>query len=74
MDSESGVDENKKGSRAVVTAEKALQYAVELENFFLARELLDNAAWAGSASSRILKVMQESKRKQKTLHDFFSIE
>ena len=33
MDSEFGVDKNKKGWRAVVTGEKALQYASELKNF-----------------------------------------
>lgn len=59
--------------RPVISTDKAMHYAIELESFFLAKGLLDDAAWAGSASSRILKVLQESK-KQTTLDDYYNID
>ena len=58
-------------ARPVFSTDQALQFAIELENFFLAKGLFDDAAWA--ASSRILHVLQESK-KQTTLDDYFNIE
>jgi len=48
--------------KSIISTETALQYTMDLENFFLSKGLLDDATWAGSASSRIVKVLQETKK------------
>ena len=48
--------------KSIISTKTALQYTMNFENFFLSKGLLDDATSAGSASLRIVTVLQETKK------------